>query len=221
MTALLLGSLSTIIDTSELQREAFNDAFTEHQLDWHWDRDSYVELLRSSGGAVRLAEQAARLHQEVDADAVHATKSALLQARLAEGRLQPRPGVADSVRLAKESGLQVALVTTTSPANVAALLAGLGSSLPAGDLDLVVDATMVDRGKPDPAAYVFALRRLGEDPQQCVAVEDNLPGVRSALDAEVACVAFPNENTQDHDFSAAAAVVAHLDLASLLTHLRT
>ena len=221
MTALLLGSLSTVADTSELQRQAFNDAFAEHGLDWHWDHDSYVELLRHSGGAQRIAEQATRLHQDVDAHAVHATKSALFQARLAQGGIRPRPGVADTVRHAKDSGVQVALVTTTSAANVSALLAGLEPHLHAADLDLVVDATQVDRGKPDPAAYRFALGVLGESALHCVAVEDNLPGLQAALGAGVACVAFPNQNTNDHDFAAAAGVVSHLDLAALLAHVTT
>ena len=39
MPAILFGSISTVADTSELQREAFNQAFAEHGLDWRWDRD--------------------------------------------------------------------------------------------------------------------------------------------------------------------------------------
>ena len=34
----------------------------------------------------------------------------------------------------------------------------------------------------------------------CVAIEDNVDGVRAATAAGVVCVAFPNENTAGHDF---------------------
>lgn len=51
MTALLFGSIGTIADTSELQREAFNAAFLRHGLDWSWDRATYRALLTTAGGA--------------------------------------------------------------------------------------------------------------------------------------------------------------------------
>jgi hypothetical protein len=34
MSAILFGSISTLADTSELQRRAFNEAFSAHGLDW-------------------------------------------------------------------------------------------------------------------------------------------------------------------------------------------
>ncbi len=53
MSALLFGSISTIADTSELQREAYNRAFEAHGLEWNWDRDRYRSMLDSSGGKNR------------------------------------------------------------------------------------------------------------------------------------------------------------------------
>lgn len=44
LSALLFGSISTIADTSERQRHAFNEAFAEHGLDWQWDRDEYLKV---------------------------------------------------------------------------------------------------------------------------------------------------------------------------------
>ena len=34
MATILFGSISTLADTSELQRQAFNDAFKAYGLDW-------------------------------------------------------------------------------------------------------------------------------------------------------------------------------------------
>src|SRR5579875_2388832 len=67
MTAVLFGSIGTLADTSELQREAFNEAFREHGLDWNWSRDEYRELLRDSGGAKRIAAYAQERGDTVDA----------------------------------------------------------------------------------------------------------------------------------------------------------
>ncbi|MFY0408659.1 HAD family hydrolase [Solicola sp. PLA-1-18] len=214
MTALLFGSISTLADTSELQRESFNEAFAAHGLDWTWDRDDYVQMLRGNGGADRISAYAAERGQDVDAAAVHQSKSEIFQRRLAESGSTARPGVVESLRAAKDEGAKIALVTTTSPENVEALLASL-PDLTRDDFDLVVDSSVVGESKPDPASYLYALEQLGETADGAVAVEDNVGGVQAAQAAGVSCVAFPNANTASHDFGEAASVVDHLDPAAL------
>jgi HAD superfamily hydrolase (TIGR01509 family) len=214
VSAILFGSISTVADTSELQRAAFNRAFAEHGLDWTWDRDDYQAMLATSGGRSRVAEYAEARGQTVDAQAVHATKSALFQKSLA-GSATPRPGVVETIRQARAAGVKVGLVTTTAPENVAALLDALGPDVGREDFDVVVDSAQVERPKPDRAAYAYALWQLGEDAADAVAVEDNVGGVRAAVAADVTCLAFPNANTAGHDFPGAARVVDHLDFAEL------
>ncbi|GAB2929672.1 HAD family hydrolase [Rhodococcus aerolatus] len=215
MSAILFGSISTLSDTSEMQRSAFNAAFAEAGLDWRWEQDEYRSLLTGNGGARRIADEAERTGDTVDADAVHAAKSAKFQAAASSTELAARDGVAETIRAARDGGLKVGLVTTTSPENISSLLAGLGSAVRVEDFDVVVDATKVGTSKPDPASYTYALEQLGEDAAHCVAIEDNVGGVEAARAAGLACVAFPNENTAGHDFSRATAVVERLDPAQL------
>ena len=216
MPALLLGSISTVADTSELQRQAFNQAFAAHGLDWRWDQEQYRAMLSSNGGQARITDYAQSRGQSVDARAIHETKSRIFQESLAKGGLEPRNGVVDTVQSAKDHGWKVGLVTTTSPANVTALLGALSPQLQPGDFDIIVDSSSVAQSKPDKAAYVFALQTLGQDPGECVAVEDNAGGVQAAVAAGVPCVAFPNENTAGGDFTGAARRVDRLDAAELL-----
>lgn len=215
MPAILFGSISTIADTSELQREAFNRAFAAHGLDWTWDREDYRGKLATSGGRTRIAQQGEALGLDVDADAVHETKSAIFQESLSSAALDPRPGVIDTIKEAKDQGWKVGLITTTSRDNIEALLAALTPQVQPDDFDVIVDSTNVDQPKPDGAAYAFALEALGETAARCVAIEDNLDGVRSAAAAGLRCVAFPNENTAQHDFTAAERSVDRLDPAGL------
>ncbi len=217
MPAILFGSIGTIADTSELQREAFNQAFEAHGLGWRWDREEYLTLLEQSGGEQRIAEQARSAGRDVDAAAVHRTKSELFQQRLAAARITPRPGVVETIRDGRRSGMKIALVTTTAKENVAAVVEALGPDLRAADFDLIVDASQIEKPKPDPAAYTFALERLGEDAQACVAIEDNLGGVEAATVAGLACAAFPNENTAQHDFARAERRVDELRFDDLRT----
>jgi HAD superfamily hydrolase (TIGR01509 family) len=214
MPALLLGSISSVSDTSELQRDAFNRAFEAHDLGWQWDRDQYQTMLASSGGRARLDEYAHSLGQPVDAQAVHDTKSKLFQQSLTAQPLSPRPGVVDSIRAAKDRGWKVGLVTTTSRANVVALLDSLAATIRAEDFDVIVDADSVGLPKPAPDAYTFAAGALSVPPAECLAIEDNLGGVSAARAAGVPVVAFPNVNTAAHDFGDAR-VVERLDLDDL------
>ena len=208
MNALFFGSIGTLADTSELQREAFNAAFREHGLDWHWDRDAYRDMLRTSGGQARIEAQAGSEGLAVDAGAVHATKSRLFQEMLDAGRAEMRPGLRETLDHAARDGLPVAFVTTTSRGNVDALLAAL--KLNPRQFALVTSRADVDASKPDPECYRFAAKQLSLDPAGCIAIEDNSDGVRAALAAGCETLAWPNENTQGHDFTGARVITGDI-----------
>ncbi|WP_445256402.1 HAD family hydrolase [Nocardioides aurantiacus] len=216
MAAILFGSISSVADTSELQRAAFNEAFASHGLDWQWDHETYVGLLEKSGGADRVEAYAAERGEQVDAQAVHAAKSQIFQDKLIESGVEPRAGVVETIEAAQREGLKLGLVTTTSPDNVDALVTALRHHVDLGGFDVVVDVTQVEQPKPDRDAYAFALDRLGEDAAHCIAIEDNLGGVEAANAAGVRVVAFPNANTAGHDFGGALTRVDKLDAAELL-----
>ena len=211
MKALLLGSIGTLSDTSELQRRAFNEAFREHGLGWHWERDAYRHMLRQSGGARRVRAQADAEGIEVDAEAVHATKSDRFQAMLRAGEAELRPGIRALVSRARGEGVRLGLVTTTSPANVDALLGSL--HVPRDGFDVVVTADDVAAGKPAPDCYRFAAAALAVAPEDCLAVEDNADGVRAALAAGMTCLAWPGSNNEGHDFAGARMAGADIEAA--------
>jgi HAD superfamily hydrolase (TIGR01509 family) len=84
---------------------------------------------------------------------------------------------------------------------------GLASSANRSLIDLALDASglapcfaatvsseEVARGKPAPDVYLEAARRLGAEPDACVAVEDSASGIRSAHAAGMRVVAVPNRD---------------------------
>jgi HAD superfamily hydrolase (TIGR01509 family) len=216
MSALLFGSISTLADTSELQRRAFNEAFAAYGLDWDWSREDYAAMLGSNGGAQRIEDFAKSRGEDVDAAAVHAKKSEIFQGLLGTSDVSPRPGVVAAVDEAKRNDHKLGFVTTTSQGNIDALLAALQPHISAEMFDLIVNADSVSSPKPNPDVYEFALRQLGEEAGDAVAIEDNVGGVAAAAAAGVRCVAFPNENTKDGDFGAADETVDSLDKARIL-----
>ena len=53
MKAIIFGSIGTLVETSDIQRQSFNQAFKEIGLDWYWDKNNYKNLLKKSGGRNR------------------------------------------------------------------------------------------------------------------------------------------------------------------------
>ena len=50
-------------------------------------------------------------------------------------------------------------------------------------LDVLLSNQDVSKGKPDPEIYLKTMERLGRDPKECLVVEDNEHGIRSATAA--------------------------------------
>lgn len=211
MSAVLFGSISTLVDTSEIQRRAFNESFRAHGLDWEWSREDYRAMLSGNGGATRIAEYAAQRGEDVDADAVHATKSEIFRTTLLQEGASARPGVVETLAAARTRGIRTGLVTTTSPENVAAILSALGPDVTADSFDVITDVNSVAAPKPDSAVYEYALTELGVAPADAVAIEDNVGGVAAATAASIRCVAFPNANTAGTTFADALEQVDALD----------
>ena len=54
--ALLFGSIGTVVETSEIQRQSFNLSFKDLGLDWYWNIATYCDLLKEPGGKKRIKE---------------------------------------------------------------------------------------------------------------------------------------------------------------------
>jgi HAD superfamily hydrolase (TIGR01509 family) len=213
----------TLADTEEAHRQAFNTAFRAQGLGWDWDRGTYTRLLTVSGGKERLRHHIACSRDalgDLDAagldatlSALHAAKTAAYERLVRDGGLALRPGVPDLIEAAGSAGLQLAIATTTTPANIDALLGGtLGSGWRAL-FAVVEDASTAPLKKPHPQVYVQALAGLGLAAAECLAFEDSDNGLRAARGAGIATIITPTAFTEGQDFSGAARVLP--DLATL------
>ena len=72
-------------------------------------------------------------------------------------------------------------------------------------------AEFEEKGKPDPAVYLSAMSRLGFEPDDCVAFEDSVPGVRAAKSAGARVIAVPDPvDISNPGFAAADVVLSSL-----------
>jgi HAD superfamily hydrolase (TIGR01509 family) len=103
-----------------------------------------------------------------------------------------RPGARDLVAEVVAAGLPTALVTTTPRRLAAVVLEQLAADLGGHPFDVTVCGDEVAARKPDPAPYRQAMTALEVDPGSCVAIEDSLAGVTSALAAGAAVLGVPS-----------------------------
>lgn len=98
------------------------------------------------------------------------------------------PGVHAAIARCRGAGLRLGLATSSHHVLIDAVL----ERLELGDaFEVRHSAEDEARGKPDPAVYLGAARRLDVDPRRCVAIEDSRNGIRSAKAAGMRCVAVP------------------------------
>jgi HAD superfamily hydrolase (TIGR01509 family) len=225
LNALIFDVDGTLADTESVHLEAFNHAFAQEGLDWHWDVPLYTRLLSVSGGKERMAQYWLEVDPgvtEVDAgarqhtiDRLHEIKTAYYENAVNNGAVQLRPGVLALMDDARRQGLQLAIATTTSPVNIAALLrSAIGPDWRSHFL-AIGDASNAPIKKPHPQVYLKVLADMGLQASQCVAFEDSANGLRAALAAGLDTVITPNSYTADHDFKGALRVVPDLGQISV------
>ncbi|HEY6511303.1 MAG TPA: HAD-IA family hydrolase, partial [Burkholderiaceae bacterium] len=117
-----------------------------------------------------------------------------------------RPGVAPLIEQARREGLRQAIVTTTSRANVEALLElHFGAAWP-HHFEALICGEDVRHKKPDPEAYEAALSTLDLSAVEAVAIEDSPGGVAAARSAGVAVIVTRSHYFSDAPIDAATAI---------------
>ncbi len=215
LKALLFDVDGTLADTErEGHRVAFNAAFEDAGLDWHWDEGLYGQLLKVTGGKQRMHHYLDKFHEGSQPEAadeliieLHAAKNIHYQALLREGKIPLRNGVLRLIEEARKAGVIVAIATTTTPSNVTSLVE---STLGAGAMDwfgVIAAGDMVPNLKPAPDVFLYAMDKLGLGVEDCVALEDSANGVKSAKAAGLKTIVTVNGYTRDDDLRGANLIV--------------
>ncbi|MEM6708650.1 MAG: HAD-IA family hydrolase [Pseudomonadota bacterium] len=216
-TAVLFGSIGVLAETSDIQRRAYNQALAEAGVDWHWEPDTYRDLLTKSGGKkrlTRLSEAEGGSLTQAQIDTIHARKTEIACAEVAQG-ISLRPGVERLIGEALDAEVPIALVTSTYRPNIDAIATGAGGSLPLDKFAAVLTTEDCAQGKPSPEVYEAALQRLSIAASGVVAIEDSQPSVQAAKAAQLFTLATPGQFTSTQDFSAADQVYDSLEALRL------
>jgi len=198
-----------IVDSEPLHFRSLREALLSEQIEI--TREEYWDhlLAHDDLGSIRLAFE--RRGERLDATRLERVESRKVE-RFAE--LIPEvpvfPGARELVgTLASE--LPLGIASGARREEIEAILAGIGLR---DAFEAIVGAQDAERTKPDPAPYLEAARRLrgrvaGLVPGECVAFEDSVPGLVSALGAGMKVIGVA------HSYPAAKLRSAHCVVDSL------
>lgn len=216
LQALLFDVDGTLADTEkDGHRVAFNMAFEEAGLSWNWSEALYGKLLAVTGGKERIRYYLSDFNTEFEkpenfdefVKGLHAAKTKFYVQLMEEGKVPLRPGVERLINEARAAGMRMAVVTTTTPANVTALLE---NTLGAGSeswFEVIAAGDIVPAKKPAPDIYDWAMEKMNLKPEEVIAFEDSSNGIQSSVAAKVKTIITINDYTAEDDFSAAEIVL--------------
>ncbi|WP_329031671.1 HAD-IA family hydrolase [Streptomyces sp. NBC_01725] len=222
MPALIFDCDGVLADTErDGHLPAFNETFAEFGLPVRWSDEEYAQKVKVGGGkermrtlltpefvaAASLPSDPAALDEQVAR--WHRRKTEIYTGIIRGGSVPPRPGVRRVAVAAHEAGWTLAVASTSAEASVRSVLElAMGPELAARFSVFAGD--VVQRKKPAPDIYAFAVQRLGLSPADSVVIEDSRNGMLAALGAGLACAVTTSAYTGDEDFTGASLVVDSL-----------
>jgi beta-phosphoglucomutase len=95
---------------------------------------------------------------------------------LHDPEMELTPGLKEFLEMLQEHGVRTAVATSAPTSNLEFTLNRLDIRR---YFDQTIDISGVKNGKPDPEIYLKAAEKLGVAPEQCIVMEDSVPGVEA------------------------------------------
>ena len=216
LRALIFAVDGTLANTErDGHRPAYNEAFEEVGLPWHWDQDFYGSLLKKGGGLERLRYYAEQydpaVHARPDREAlfarVHELAARNYQRRLAEGHVPLRSDIGRLICDARTEDVRLAIASSSSEQNIVALLKKHFGPQADHWFEVIASGDSTQAKKPAPDLYKVALAKLGLPPRDCLAVEDSQHGLTASMSAGIPTVVTLSDYHYDEDFDGARLVL--------------
>ena len=181
----------TIADTELCgHRVAFNLAFKDFDLDWYWEENKYLSLLKISGGLNRIIHYRNEINSELsdsECTKIQSQKRRHYKNIIQSGKIRVREGVIRLINELYRNDIEQFIVTTSGRDSLEPFL---NTSLSSHFKFFSGTVTYEDvaNHKPFPDAYQLALRLSKQSIVNCIAIEDSKIGVESAKAAGLSCL---------------------------------
>lgn len=189
MNALIFDMDGVIVDSNPFHKKAWQQFCADHSCklsDEDMERYIYgktnADALKHVFGELTPAEE----------DEYTRQKEGLYRS-LSKPYLAIVSGLSEFLAQARANNIPMAVGTSAPPENVDFVLDGLTIR---HYFQVIVDATMVKHGKPDPEVYLTTAKKLGVSPSDCIVFEDSLSGIKAGKSAGMKVIGITTTHTK-------------------------
>ena len=192
MQVIFFGSIGTLVETSEIQRKAFNAAFEEFGLNWYWNTGNYINMIQKPGGIQRIKEYSELKLNDNDVKKIYNLKIKYFR-EYSDNFVKPREGVLDVINYANRNNIKLGFITTTSKETIEIIKNSLSKYINFNDFDLITYEKDCVNKKPYPDIYNFAINKLKVAKNNSITIEDTPISYASSKKANIKTILFPGE----------------------------
>ena len=184
----------TIANTElEAHLPAFNNAFNDLGIDWNWDTNTYIKLLKINGGKNRIAYYAKSNNDDFSEDLIlkiHETKQFHYLEIIKKNCVSFKIGVFRLINELHRKKVRQFIVTSSSRKQVDLLVECLFNGF--NPFEFIISSEDVELKKPNPLPYLKAVHLSGINKKNSIVFEDSNEGLKSSLAAELPTIFVPS-----------------------------
>lgn len=186
----------TLIDTEKYYMKAWPEAMANFGYTMTYEDALTLRSLGRPFAPMRLQEISG--DPNLDYQAVRECRKELMERYLNENGIELKPYALEVLQKLKDEDIIIALCTANDYERTERYLKRIGIF---EYFDHIICASMVEKGKPAPDIYEFAIDELGLYADECIVVEDSPNGITSAATAGVRTVMIPDLTEPDDELS--------------------
>ena len=185
----------TIANTElEAHLPAFNYAFNDFNLNWNWDRSTYLDLLKINGGKNRISYYSKLIKKSLnnqEVKKIHERKQYhYINYVKINNVITLKPGVYRLIKELQKNNVRQFIVTSSSKKQAKLITKQLFKEF--NPFEFIISSDDVQFHKPNPLPYLKAIKLSGIKLNKSIVFEDSIPGLRSSLAAKLPTIYVPS-----------------------------
>lgn len=185
----------TIANTElEAHLPAFNYAFNDFNLNWNWDRSTYLDLLKINGGKNRISYYSKLIKESLnnqEVKKIHERKQYHYINYVKKNNvITLKPGVYRLIKELQKNKVRQFIVTSSSKKQAKLITKLLFKEF--NPFEFIISSDDVQFHKPNPLPYLKAIKLSGIKLNKSIVFEDSIPGLRSSLAAKLPTIYVPS-----------------------------
>ena len=182
-----------VLDTEKLYTRFWQEA--AHYYDYPMTKEQALGM-RSLNRGAGVAKMQSYFGESVDYEAIRNKRMELMDAFVEQEGVELKPGIHELLDFLDEKGIKKAIATSSPLERTKKFLASVGLE---ERFDELVSGYMVEKGKPEPDIYLYAAKKLGFAPEDCMVLEDSPTGIMAAFRAGCVPVMVPDQDEPDEE----------------------